>query len=43
MFKIICEESNELDLIFMPHLFVADFEQTIHNAVYEVFNFFKFS
>jgi len=33
MFKIICEESNELDLIFMPYLFVADFEQTIHNML----------
>lgn len=31
MFKIICEDSNKLDLIFMPYLFVADFEQTIHN------------
>jgi hypothetical protein len=30
MFKIITEKCNEFGLIFMPNLFLADFEQVIH-------------
>jgi len=33
MFKIIIEKCNEFGLLFMPNLFVADFEQAIHNAI----------
>jgi hypothetical protein len=31
MFKLFIEKFNELGLIFIPNLFIADFEQTIHN------------
>ncbi|KAL4089615.1 hypothetical protein QTP88_024626 [Uroleucon formosanum] len=37
MFKIIIEKCNEFGLLFMPNLFVADFEQAIHNAINEMF------
>jgi hypothetical protein len=37
MFKIITEKCNEFGLIFMPNLYLADFEQTIHNAINEMF------
>jgi hypothetical protein len=37
MFKIITEKCNEFDLIFMLNLFLADFEQAIHNAINEMF------
>ncbi|KAF0719625.1 MULE domain-containing protein [Aphis craccivora] len=37
MFKIIVEKCNEFGLLFMPNLFVADFEQAIHNAINEMF------
>jgi hypothetical protein len=41
MFKIITEKCNEFDLIFMPNLFLADFEQAIHNAINERFSLCK--
>jgi hypothetical protein len=37
MFKIITEKCNEFGLIFMLNLFLADFEQAIHNAINEMF------
>jgi len=37
MFKIITEKCNGFGLIFMPNLFVADFEKAIHNAIKEMF------
>jgi hypothetical protein len=37
VFKIITEKCNENGLIFMLNLFLADFEQAIHNAINEMF------
>ncbi|KAE9525596.1 hypothetical protein AGLY_014123 [Aphis glycines] len=37
MFKIIIEKCSEFGLLFMPNLFVADFEQVIHNAINAIF------
>jgi hypothetical protein len=37
MFKVITEKCNEFGLIFMLNLFLADFKQTIHNSINEMF------
>ena len=37
MFKIITEKCNGFGLIFILNLFLADFEQAIHNAINEMF------
>lgn len=38
MFKIITMKCNELGSIFMLNVFVVDFVQAVHNAVYEMFS-----
>lgn len=37
MLKITREKFNELGLIFMSNLFVAEFKRVIHNTVHEIF------
>jgi len=41
MFKLICDKCNEFGFIFMPNLFVADLQQSIHNSVYEMILYVK--
>jgi hypothetical protein len=41
IFKIITKKCNGSGLIFMPNLFIADFEQAIHNVVMKNFLYVK--